>query len=101
MNTNLLTKSEKLQAGLTKSLASARKSNADVQRFRRALAEATSNIDKQRKATLGALVLRAVTVQPETLPGLRNLLLPYVTRQTDWDALSSTPFRREVGHDAP
>ena len=70
----------------------ANKARATVARLDRELKQ----MDRKRLATqkivLGACLLRAVDQYPQHVDGLRRMLLPYVTRPGDREALDGTPF---------
>lgn len=89
MDVKLLTDTD-LTARLSAAQDRVRRARATEARLRRQLVVTDRKARAQRLLTLGAALERAVEAEPRAVEGLRRLVLPHVTRDTDRLALLGT-----------
>lgn len=91
MDAKLLTNTE-LTTRLQQAQERVRRARATEARLRRQLAVTDRRLAAQIKITLGAALLRAAEHEPRAVEGLRRLLAPHITRETDVACLRDTVF---------
>lgn len=64
------------------------------------LKDTDRKLSSQQKIALGAALLRALEERPQACEQMRRFLVPFITRQTDIDALKTTILFQEASNDA-